>query len=245
MRDLKQYELDYQNLRFEGTQTKYRKRKLLEFLKRDVPHNVLEIGCGLAPLFLEYTEFEEYDIVEPTRLFHERAAELSKGDDRIKVHFGRLEDTYHGLAGRKFDSIVLSSLLHEVEDPQSFLGATGALCGEHTIVHIVVPNAYSLHRLIGVKMGLMQDAHESSSTQQKMQQVRCFDLASLTELLKSSGFEVEESGTFFLKPFTHEQMATLQEIGLLTDQMLEALYAMDEYTPSLGSEIYVNARKVL
>lgn len=44
--------------------------------------------------------------------------------------------------------MILSSLLHKVEDSQRFLRAVFKCCTENTVVHINVPNADSIHRLL-------------------------------------------------------------------------------------------------
>jgi hypothetical protein len=57
-----------------------------------------------------------------------------------------------------------------------------------------------------------------------------------------SGFQAIEQGTFFIKPFTHAQMASLQASGLMTDLMLDGLYALSRYFPENGSEIFMNLK---
>ncbi len=44
--------------------------------------------------------------------------------------------------------ILFSSLLYEVEQPQILLEAISKLVNEETMIHINVPNANSIHRLI-------------------------------------------------------------------------------------------------
>jgi len=58
------------------------------------------------------------------------------------------------------------------------------------------------------------------------------------ELLTSSGFQVLESGTYFIKPFSHKQMSELIESKIIDVKVLDGLYKMTGYMPDLGSEIY-------
>ncbi len=44
--------------------------------------------------------------------------------------------------------IICSGLLHEVEEPDKMIRDIFRLCGRETIVHINVPNANSIHRLV-------------------------------------------------------------------------------------------------
>ena len=54
------------------------------------------------------------------------------------------------------------------------------------------------------------------------------------------GFKVIEQGSFFVKLFTHAQMASLQASGVVTDAMLDGLYQLSKHFPEHGSEIYMN-----
>ena len=65
-------------------------------------------------------------------------------------------------------------------------------------MHVNVPNAHSLHRLLAVEIGLIEDPFELSSTQKQMQQHSTFGLDSLAELLCQQGFEVQSSGGYFI-----------------------------------------------
>jgi hypothetical protein len=64
-----------------------------------------------------------------------------------------------------------------------------------------------------------------------------FDLESLNRLVSQSRLEVVESGGYFLKPFTHQQMSALP---FLDDRMLDGLMRLGAELPDLASEIYVN-----
>jgi hypothetical protein len=109
-------------------------------------------------------------------------------------------------------------------------------------LHVNVPNARSLHRLLALEMGLIGDVFERSANQRRLQQPRTFDLASLQAQVQACGFEVTDAGSYFVKPFTHAQMAQLRSCGLLDERMLDGLMGLEKHLPGLGSEIYVNCR---
>jgi hypothetical protein len=243
MRDLERYQDDYEALPFESIQLRYRRRKVLEVLARLKPASVLEVGCGLLPLFLDYDLPGTMHVVEPAARFHANALDKAKGRNNVSVHLGTLQKVAPTLAAQSFDCIVISSLLHEISEPGELLAAALALSSTTTTLHVNVPNAGSFHRLLALEMGLIASTHELSSTQKRMQQSSTYDVDSLSALLDRAGFNVVESGSFLLKPFTHAQMAALQEQGILTDLMLDGLYAMTRHLPGMGSEIYVNARR--
>lgn len=49
-------------------------------------------------------------------------------------------------------------------------------------------------------------------------------------------------GSYFIKPFTHDQMEGMLEKGILSPTILEGLYGMSVELPDYGAEIYVNCR---
>lgn len=243
MRDLNRYQADYQALPFEATQAHYRRKHLLDQLARFKPANILEVGCGMEPLFLHHSGFEHLFVIEPAAAFHAHATEAAHGRPDVQVLAGTLQDLAPSLSGQTFDCIVLSSVLHEVPVPAELLTAALSLCGNDSIVHVYVPNANSLHRLLALEMGLIADLREISATQQRMQQGIIHDRQSLAQLLEQSGFEVLESGSVFIKPFTHAQMAAMQQQGVLTQAMLDGLYRLSRHLPDMGSELYALARR--
>ena len=242
MRNLETYQENYASLPFEASQARYRKRKIVESMAKYRARSILEIGCGFDPIFNHYAVFDQCTIVEPGDDFCQRAREQAQSRQAITIVHGRLEDNVDTLLTVPYDFIVLSSLLHEIRDSETLLDATARLCGPTTIVHINVPNARSFHRLLALEMGIVGDLFEKSATQQRMQQSHTFDVDSLATLVSQSGFQVVEQGSFFLKPFTHAQMASLQAAGLVTDLMLDGLYNLSKYFPDNGSEIFMNVR---
>ena len=138
---------------------------------------------------------------------------------------------------------MLSSVLHEVEDPEALLAAARAHCEPGGVVHVNVPNARSLHNLLGVEMGVIQDPFARSALAQSFQRSRTFDLARLEELTAGAGFEVVARGSYFLKPFTHAQMTRLVAEEIIDERVLDALYAITgQAFGEAGAEIFVDLR---
>ena len=162
MRDIDKYAEDYNQPNFEDYQVIYRRRKILEIMKNYQPKRILEIGCGMEPLF-QYINFEydKYIIVEPSERFFNNAISLAKENEKV-TGYNRCFSSTEELKNSKVDFVICSSLLHELEQPIELLQSIAEVCKENTIVHINVPNANSLHRLIAKEMGLIEDVHDMS-----------------------------------------------------------------------------------
>lgn len=241
MRDIKKYTKDYSQSNFEDYQVMYRRKKVLEIIEKCHPQSILEIGCGLEPLFkyLDYSTYNKYIVIEPSEQFYQNACQLSAGNKKIECindYFSASEK----LKNIKFDFIICASLLHEVEHPIELLKNIVSICAQDTLVHINVPNANSLHRLIAKEMGLIKDIHDMSERNKLYQQHTVYDIESLRKDVKMAGFNVLEEGSYFIKPFTHSQMYKMIECNIIDQTTLDGLYELEKHLPYYGSEIFVN-----
>ena len=243
MRNLKQYTENYVDLEFEDIQALYRKKKIIEQIEKYPHKHILEIGCGMDPLFNVYNAFDQIVIVEPAKQFSENAINISKRNtilqSKVIVINRLMEEAADALTKFDFDFILVSCLLHEVEDAGLFLKKLHSIMNRETIVHINVPNAYSFHRLLAVEMGLIKSVFEMSEINIRMQQQKVFDLGSLSELVTEHGFKIINSGSYFIKPFTHKQMSEMIKSKILNEKVLDGFYNMTKYLPDFGSEIFV------
>ena len=197
MRDLDDYLIQYNHLPFEDIQILYRRKKVLEILNEINPKHVLERGCGFSPLFLDYKKYTNFTLVEPLKKFFENANKFRNGDERIKIYKNLFEESYEDLRNKKYDFIVASSILHELDDPNQFLDTIKKLSNPSTVSCIIVPNSHSFHRLLAVSMGLIENEFEMSNTQLRMQQNSTFNLDNLCQLIK------EKDLTLFLLKLFH------------------------------------------
>lgn len=242
MRDIDKYTENYNQPNFEDYQIVYRRKKILEIINRYQPKRILEIGCGMEPLF-QYIdwEYDKYIIVEPSRQFFDNAICLAKGNSKV-TGYNECFSSTEELKANKVDFIICSSLLHEIEQPMELLQNIVDVCGENTIVHINVPNANSLHRLIAKEMGLIKDIHDMSGRNKLYQQHMVYDLQTLKKSVNLAGFNVLEEGSYFVKPFSHSQMYEMIKKDIISDNVLEGLYRLGKYLPEYGSEIFVNTK---
>lgn len=156
----------------------------------------------------------------------------------LEESVGRIKEIGDGL-----DYIIVGSLLHEVEKPEELLRSIYEICSDNTVVHINVPNANSIHRLLAKEMGIIKDVHELSELQIEMQRHNVFDLTQLCELVELWGFQVIGKGTYFPKLFSARQMKKILDAGIVDETIFDGLNKMIRYLPEFGSEIYVQVKK--
>ena len=230
---------------FEAVMVEARQRLLLELLSDHQPARVLEAGCG-ADLLSEKAAaaglpFDRWVAVEPAVDFFNIAAAYSQREPRLVARCGFFEDEVGVLLEQEatFDLVIVSGLLGELADPGAVLRAARSAAGKTGIVHVNVPNAFSLHRRLARAMGLISDEHAMSERNVVLQQHRNYDPASLRADVETAGLQVQEAGGYFLKPFTHAQMESVTK--LFGAEILPGLWQMGRELPELASEIYVNA----
>lgn len=244
-RDLLDYQKQYSKQPYEKYQVAFRKRKIKEVLAKYNHKKLLEVGCGLESIFLEVDTYEQLTIIEPAKMFYEKALYDSNQakNKNIKVNRTFLEDNGIELKRENFNFILVSSLLHEIPDQDLFLRTLYNISKDDTVIHINVPNAHSFHRLLAVEMGLIKSEFEKSDSNIKFQQQQVFNIENLKNLVRTNNFEVIDSGSYSFKPFTHSQMQNMIDISSITEEMLDGFYKMEKYLPEIGSEIYVNIKR--
>lgn len=232
------------NLSFELILDGIRRKQVLKSLNEYSHRHILEIGCGLEPLFLYCTDYETYTVVEPSDELAQHARKLAKNKRNITIIHGFIEEVYKKLIESRpeFDFVILSSVLHEVPDPCKVLQAVYQICSLETVVHINVPNAYSFHRILAYEMGLIRDIFEKSETDIKFQRHTNFDKQLLFKMLEENDFQIISHGTYFIKPFNNEQMEKIIKKGIVSKDVIKGLEMMAKYMPDMGCEIFVNAK---
>lgn len=241
MRDLSKYIKNYEAMPFEESQILYRRKIVLQILNEFKPKNILEVGCGMDSIANYYQDFENFFIIEPGKQFINKAKSDLSFLSTVKFCNNYLEDDIIFLDKIDCDFIIVSSLLHEVEDKNSFLLKLKKISKPGTVIHFNVPNAKSFHRLLALELGLIKNIYEKSEMQSLMQQKsKVFDLQSLENILIKYDFKILNSGSYFIKPFTHSQMKNLIDSSILPLNILDGLDGMIKYLPKFGSEIYVN-----
>ncbi|MHA1766082.1 MAG: hypothetical protein ACTSVK_07440, partial [Promethearchaeota archaeon] len=87
------------------------------------------------------------------------------------------------------------------------------------------------------------DLFEETKTGIRFNRKTRFDQEKLLQIVENNEFSVIEMGSYFIKPFTNEQMESMLEKNIINLKVIEGLEKIIKYFPKYGAEIYVNIKK--
>lgn len=205
-------------------------QRVTEWLAPDL--RVLDYGLGhghVAQVFGSH--FASHTIVEGS------AAVIALAGSRIsdsKIEHAMFEDF---IRPGEFDAAVLGFVLEHVDDPEHVLRVAAENTRSGNVI-VAVPNCESLHRRIGQAAGLLEDLKSLSDADLELGHQRYFSLATIRDLLLSSGFVIEDAEGIFLKPLTSAQLQALE----LSDGVLSALCTVGRFFPELSNGLLIRAK---
>ncbi len=236
-----QFLKDYNNGDFEKILTKYRKKKIREILKKYSTRRILEIGCGMEPFFLEYSDFDDMVVVEAARIMYESAERYKNECDisgRIECIHDFVENKVSVLKEKRFDFILLVGLIHEVEDVHKLMSSVKEICCEDTYVLVTTNNPNSFHLTLAYESGLIPKLGILTGKAKSFQRHSTFTMEEMKRLVEHYSFSIVEEGSYFVKPFAHNQMKLLLDKQIIREEVLNGLDKLIKYIPEFGAEIY-------
>lgn len=194
---------------------------------------VLEIGSADGVMTEKIVNIaKRVDVVEPSKFYYDIIKNI-KGVNLIFNDFIEnisFKDTYK--------VVLTASLLHHIERPDIFLFELKKVLNNNSIVLATVPNMTSLHRQMGVEMGLLKSVYDETERNRKFQQFGRFDLNSFKKLFEDCGYEILESYGYMLKPFSSDIMFRLN----LSKKQLNALFYLGKKYQEICSQLFVRAK---
>ncbi len=214
--------------------------RVVDATRRRGAKSVLGLGigqrlvCGRLIEELRAGGIERYAIVEGSGAAIGELESLAGRPAGLTVHEAWFE---RFATEERFDLIEMGFVLEHVDDPEALLKRYRELLRPLGALAIAVPNARSLHRLIGHAAGLLDDVQRLSAEDHALGHQRYFDLAALDALVSACGLAVERREGIFLKPLTTGQLERLD----LPPAVLEALFRVGVELPGIANAIYVEA----
>jgi len=214
-------------------------RIMLRSLKERGVQSLLSLGIGQKVVARQIVStigdvLREYSVIEGSNeILDDFRRELGSG---TSIHLiNSLFETFE--SDKKFDAMEMGFILEHVDDPSLILRKYSGLLNEDGFIIIAVPNARSLHRLIGYEAGLLDDLYRLSEHDLRLGHKRYFDRQSLHEIIGNAGLKVVKEAGIYLKPLTTSQMKTLG----LSPAIIKAFCSVGAAYPDICNSIYVEA----
>ena len=136
----------------------------------------------------------------------------------------------------QFDLVHMGGMLKHLDDPRTLLRRARGWLKPDGLLIATTPNARSLHRRVGVHMGMLEDLSALSATDKKVGNLRHYDLDSFRRLILDGGYEIIEIATAIVKPVSSDRMAEWP------DDLLDALDKIATEIPEYGWYVYSISR---
>ncbi len=214
--------------------------RLVGCLARRDCRSALSLGIGqriVGGRLIEATlagRLERYMIVEGSATAIEElradAVDLSK-TELVESWFERFSTE------ARFDLIEMGFVLEHVDEPRAIVERFRAFLNPGGVCAIAVPNARSLHRLIGFEAGLLDDVYRLSSEDLALGHQRYFDLESLRSLVTAAKLDIEVEEGILIKPITSGQLKALD----LPPEVYRGLFEVAVELPAISNSIYMEA----
>ena len=99
---------------------------------------------------------------------------------------------------------------------------------------VIVPNSDSIHRFIGVKLGMLKRVDELNVTDVNIGHKRVYNPARLRTTVETAGLIVKAFGGILIKPFSNKQM-----VSACSDKVLKAFFELGNTFPEIACEMFV------
>lgn len=203
------------------------------FTRHFVGTSCLELGPAeglMTQLFVD--RFEEVTLVDGSEAFVDGLRKKFRSANVVLSLFEEFVPT------RFFDTIIMGHILEHVADPIGLLRNARNWLSSNGRILAAVPNSRSIHREAAVLMGLLSTRDSFSPSDVRNGHRRVYDLETLQVDFESAGLEIYETGGYWLKPLSNQQ---IEETW--SEQMLNAFMMLGERFPHIAAEIYVIAGK--
>jgi 2-polyprenyl-3-methyl-5-hydroxy-6-metoxy-1,4-benzoquinol methylase len=193
---------------------------------------VLEMGCasGVMTRWLA-RDVQTLDVVDAAQAYLDALA-ADPALARVRLHRALFEEFQ---PPGSYSDIVMARALEHVADPVQLLRRVRNWLQPSGRLHVVVPNADSLHRRVGVAMGALGSVDELSERDRRFGHFRVYRKALLLEHLTSAGLTPVHSEGVFLKPLSNAQLVGWDQ------PLLDAFNQVGRQLPDWCAELYVVA----
>jgi len=205
----------------------------------------LELGCATGESTISLLKFASViDVVEGSKI----NIDVTKKKLGLVPKYNTVVNFYKNFweefdyKNNYYTDILFFRGLEHIENPSIVLKRLYHALKPGGRLHIVVPNAQSLHRKIGVSMGLLKEIHELNERDKRVGHKRVFDISTLIEVVQSNEFRVVDWCGVMLKILSNKQMQKLCRDDL---SLARAFFEVGREIPDKCAELYLCAERQL
>ncbi len=143
-----------------------------------------------------------------------------------------LSDLDEAVLNEQYDCIILRHVLEHHVQPVKILKQLKKYINNNGKIYITVPNAYSLHRWIGLEMKKLANIYELNNNDIRFGHKKLYTLEILYAELSQAGLTPEKIGGTILKAMTIEDMEKMSE------SYIQACVKVATRFPELSGELY-------
>ena len=193
-KDLKNF-LDYSAEQYHNSILKgweklyYKKREYLykKFKRFYIKGKALELGCADAVMTQKLcNDFGSVTVVDGSKVFLDTLKSKIKAANLKIVH--SLFEEYE--TNEKYNTIFMSHILEHLDEPVKLLIKSNNWLENNGRLLVAVPNANSLHRLIGVKLGLLKSEESLNEQDIILGHKRVYTPDLLKQHITEAGFNI-------------------------------------------------------
>lgn len=168
---------------------------------------VLELGCATGRMSARFAAAD----VEVTGVDRSAAYLARAAARRLPRARWVNADVDAHLRGdrRRYDHVVATNLLHELDDPAAFVAAAAERLRPGGVLHLTLQNPSSIHRLVALDLGLIDDLRAISDRGRAYGTRRLLTRDELVALGTAAGLRWRVATGLCLKPLPNALMADL------------------------------------
>ena len=159
----------------------------------------IRLGDGYIASSL-HKEYSKFIVLEGSHQIIQNCKDANVQYEVVETLFENFQTTH------KFDILLGNHVLEHVDDPIFTLSHVRQFLKPHGKALFTVPNADSLHRKIGVELGLIVHAQELSDRDRLLGHRRVYTIDELTGHIISAGFNISDTFGYNIKIVSFAQM---------------------------------------
>lgn len=182
---------------------------------------ILEMGVGgITSLESMMKKFEVVNVVDASEELLRECKEIY--GDRVSTFLSLFEEF---VPEKKYDTINMSYILEHVYDPVEVLYLAKGWLKRGGVINVVVPHAYSVHRRLGVLLGLSNHATDLNKSDKKVGHRRVYAIEILRSHVHDAGLRITMERGLFLKVVNNARMEDWE------DGMIKGLFELGFEVP--------------